>query len=101
VLPGRKQVFRQESGGQAVGDVIGRHDETVAGRPLMKRVMSGGRREPAEGLAAARRRAAAEIATLPRRITALEPANPPYPVTISSALRAHDLEVHESITDAG
>jgi nicotinate phosphoribosyltransferase len=99
VLPGRKQVFRQESAGQAVGDVIGRHDEAVEGRPLMKRVMSGGHRESDDGLAPARRRAAAELATLPRRITALEPANPPYPVTVTPDLRAHDRAVHRSVLD--
>jgi nicotinate phosphoribosyltransferase len=99
VLPGRKQVFRQESGGQAAADVIARWDERVNGRPLLELVMRGGRRTAGRDvdLNSIRRRAAAEMAALPSRIAALDEANPPYPVTISPALRAHDLDVHESI----
>lgn len=37
--PGRKQVWRQDD-----GDVIGLADEVLEGRPLLERVMAGGRR---------------------------------------------------------
>ncbi len=40
-LPGRKQVYRTES-----HDVIALHDESVDGRPLLEKVMAGGKRLP-------------------------------------------------------
>jgi nicotinate phosphoribosyltransferase len=92
VLPGRKQVFRRETGGRASDDVIARFDEVLEGRPLLECVMRGGRRlSPAGDLDAARARAAAELATLPERILSLQRADPPYPVSVSGALR----EYHE------
>lgn len=94
VLPGRKQVFRREHADEAVEDVIARSGETLEGRPLLQPVMQNGRRIAAEvGLHAARDRAAREIARLPRRIAALEPAKPPYPVSLSAALRQYHDEV--------
>lgn len=95
VLPGRKQVFRQEEAGRAVRDVLARADETLPGRPLLRPVMRNGRRLDAgrEDLEAARERAAREIARLPDSVRALEPARPPYPVETSQALRQHYEEV--------
>ncbi len=90
-LPGRKQVFRVEEDGRALRDVIARSDEAGPGRPLLRPVMKGGRRidpQP-EPLSRIRARAAGELARLPERLRALEPADPPYPVEISAELRAH------------
>jgi nicotinate phosphoribosyltransferase len=89
ILPARKQVFRSESGGIATGDVIARHDEKLAGRPLLRQVMKGGQRTAAgrEVLGAARDRAREELARLPETIRGLAPAEPPYPVRISAALK--------------
>jgi len=88
VWPGRKQVFRHEEGGLAVGDTVGRHDERLPGRPLLEPVMRGGRRLEAgrRGPDEARERAARELARLPERIRGLAPADPPYPVVMSAAL---------------
>lgn len=88
-FPGRKQVYRFDAGGEPDHDLLALRGERVdGGRPLLERVMAGGRRvappEPIE-VAAARRRAA--VAALPSRFRALEPARPPYPVRRSSGLR--------------
>ncbi|HSC27285.1 MAG TPA: nicotinate phosphoribosyltransferase, partial [Vicinamibacterales bacterium] len=89
VLPGRKQVFRRERDGQAIGDVIASFDEAADGRPLLMPVMKSGKRLPAgqESLAAARARAAGELERLPPRVRALETAEPGYPVEVSNDLR--------------
>jgi nicotinate phosphoribosyltransferase len=85
ILPGPKQVFRVEEDGVAVRDVIARAEESGPGRPLLRPVMRGGR--PVEAsLDDARRHAAVELEKLPARIRSLEPADPPYPVTVSAAL---------------
>ena len=91
-LPGRKQIFRVEEGGVAVRDVLGRHDEALPGRPLLQPVMRGGERLAAgrSELATLRAGAAAELARLPERIRALEPAERSYRVELSEAL-ARDL----------
>lgn len=90
ILPGRKQVFRREEGGETAGDVIGRADEEGPGRPLLERVMFEGRivDEESGDLERARERAAREIEALPERVRALAPADPPYPVEVSAALAA-------------
>jgi nicotinate phosphoribosyltransferase len=90
LLPGRKQVFRSEYDGRATGDVIGARDEALPGRPLLRHAMRGGRRlaEARSTLDQARGRAAHELARMPPRIRALEPARPPYPVEPSAALTA-------------
>jgi nicotinate phosphoribosyltransferase len=97
VLPGRKQVFRLERNGGSVRDVIARHGEEQPGRALLEPVMKGGKRLAAgcASLAAVRERAAAEIAGLPARVRALEPADPPYPVEVSPALRELERTVRE------
>jgi nicotinate phosphoribosyltransferase len=91
ILPGRKQVFRIEENGRAVGDVIAQAHEVLGGRPLLRLVMQGGRRT-AEGnidLDEARERAHKELGRLPDRIQALAPADPPYPVLVSDCLQAY------------
>lgn len=89
ILPGRKQVFRIEEDGRAVRDVIARHDEDLPGRPLLERVMAGGKRLPAGrvSLDEARARAEREVATLPERLRGLGRADPPYPVEVSRGLK--------------
>jgi len=89
-LPGRKQVFRIESGGAAKSDVVAGWDESLPGRPLLRLVMKDGKRivTPPEALEELRARAAEEIAKLPARLRALEVAEPPYRVEFSEALRA-------------
>ena len=99
ILPGRKQVFRVERDGRAVEDVVARCGESLPGRPLLAQVMRRGRRLPgaSEPLERTRARAAAELGLLPDSVRALEPAAPPYPVSISEALRDHQREVGERV----
>jgi len=95
ILPGRKQVFRMEENGQAVGDVIARAEEDLPGRPLLAPVMMSGERLPAgrADLDQARARAREEIERLPARVRALEPADPPYPIELSAALEGYRREM--------
>lgn len=95
ILPGRKQVFRMEEDGRAVGDVIARAGEERPGRPLLVPVMRGGERAPAgrTGLDEARVRAREEIERLPARIRALGPADPPYRVELSRDLESYSREM--------
>jgi nicotinate phosphoribosyltransferase len=98
ILPGRKQVFRLEENGEAVGDVIGRASESLPGRPLLVNVMRDGVRT-ADGnvsLEAARRRAQHELSRLPARVRALEPATPPYPTRLSPSLERYWRELEAS-----
>ncbi len=97
VLPGRKQIFRVEEDGLAAHDVLGLRDESPLGRPLLQRVMVGGRRS-VDGrvtLDAARSRSARELDRLPARIRGLNPSDPPYTVEVSAAL-AHERDVLRS-----
>jgi nicotinate phosphoribosyltransferase len=89
ILPGSKQVFRTLRGGEAAGDLITAADERGEGRPLLSQVMRGGRRLPdsRETLETVRERTRKEVAALPARCRCLEPADPPYPVEVSSRLR--------------
>lgn len=99
-LPGRKQVFRRNEHGAAAGDVIGRADEKLRGDPLLRPVMRGGERlEPAEPLAAARERAAAEIARLPEAVRGLAPADPAYPVGLSERLLDDMAAAKQAVTE--
>ncbi|NIR44251.1 MAG: nicotinate phosphoribosyltransferase [Gemmatimonadetes bacterium] len=102
ILPGRKQIFRIEENGGAVRDVLGRADEDGPGRPLLRKVMSGGKRVADEdhSLDEARERAREEIDKLPERIRSIAAAEPPYPVQISDALKAYQREITEAVKDA-
>jgi nicotinate phosphoribosyltransferase len=88
VLPGRKQIFRDEHDGVADNDLLARHDEQAIARPLMHQVMSRGVRLPAGevSLDDVRRRAHEELGRLPRAIRAITPAEPPYRVDVSEQL---------------
>jgi nicotinate phosphoribosyltransferase len=89
-LPGRKQVFRIESGGAAERDVLAERAELLPGRPLLHPVMREGKRlaSASPTLDEIRALAAEEIAKLPERLRRLEVADPPYRVDVSEALRA-------------
>jgi nicotinate phosphoribosyltransferase len=86
--PGRKQVYRRCRDGRMAGDIVTVVDDPQEGEALVEPVMREGRRiGPAPPLAAARERAAADLAQLPEYLRRLE-TEPAYPVEISSALRA-------------
>jgi nicotinate phosphoribosyltransferase len=98
ILPGRKQTFRIEENGEAVGDVLARHDESLPGRPLIRKVMEGGKRlsSHVESLEAIRENASRERALLPSRLRGLSPAA--YPVEVSEALRGYERSVASEVT---
>ncbi len=91
-LPGLKQVWRVERDGVLVGDTIGAADEDgIEGRPMLQQaIRSGcvvdGEAQGTAGLAAARERCAAGLASLPRRLRALGRSEDPAPVTLSPRL---------------
>jgi nicotinate phosphoribosyltransferase len=92
--PGRKQVWRSfDADGLMAGDVLGLVNEMREGRALLQPVMRQGRRlAPALSLADIRAYAAAELATLPPALRALDkPAT--YPLAITDALKALAAEV--------
>ncbi len=99
ILPGSKQVFREERDGLYRGDHIGRLGEDLPGATLLEPVMRGGERLPAGRveLDAARAHAAAERAKLPAAVRGLRPADPAYPVTVSRALRDYQERVRERV----
>ena len=99
--PGAKQVFRIEEEGRALGDVIGRPHEALPGRPLLQPVMRHGRRAlPPRAVADIRAYARNEITKLPEATRALAPADPPYPVTMSSELERYIAEARAALTKA-
>ncbi|WNG13743.1 nicotinate phosphoribosyltransferase [Cystobacter fuscus] len=90
LLPGRKQVFREEEDGVARRDVLARHGEALPGRPLLRRVMHAGQRlaDVSPPLEAIRAHAREELGRLPSAVRRLESARPPYPVDVSAELSA-------------
>jgi nicotinate phosphoribosyltransferase len=88
LLPGAKQVYRQEEDGVARGDVLTRRGDVVQGRPLLRPVMRAGKRLPGASppLADVRACARREVSRLPREVRALAPARPPYPVRVGTEL---------------
>ena len=88
-LPGRKQIFREKVAGQAVRDVVGLMQETtVAGDPLLVKVMENGRRTRSrEPLDVGRERCRTERDALPNELLSLEKAERAYPVELSPGLR--------------
>jgi len=87
--PGSKQVWRVFDHG-AVEDIIGLADEEdgASGRPLLKHVMRGGRRELApQSLRELRTRCHAVIGELPASVRRLrDPVR--YPVRVGDALQS-------------
>jgi nicotinate phosphoribosyltransferase len=100
VLPGRKQVFRIEGDGRMLYDVIARADEILPGRPLLCPVMRDGQQTP-EGIVEieeARRYTQDQLNGLPENICAIAPAALPFPVKISTALRAYQNQITREVT---
>ena len=88
--PGRKQIWRVFENGIAVGDVLALADESGApgGQPLLKRVMSGGRRELLpQSIHELRARRRAAVSQLPASIRTLQ-NSAQYPVSFTQALEA-------------
>lgn len=100
ILPGRKQVFRIEEKGEAVRDVLARHDESLPGRPLMRKIMEKGRRLSSHvtSLDAIRENAGREVACLPSRLRGLSEATPRYPVEVSEALQRYLEEIASRVS---
>ena len=101
VLPGRKQIWRAD--GEPGSDVVGRAEEYRPTRALLHTMMRGGRRLPAANvtLPEARACAADELARLPARIRSITPADPPYQVDVSAALRDHGRYVESTLPPRG
>lgn len=87
-FPGRKQIFRQFRGGQAIADRLGLADESAmeGEHPLMQLVMKNGTvvRSP-EPLPDIAQRSARSVASLDGTVRQLEQTQA-YPVNLSSAL---------------
>lgn len=99
-LPGRKQVFRQVQRGLAMCDVIGRHDEDIAGVPLLKPVMLAGRRidAGAADLAQISAYARESIEALPPAHRSLARPAHAYAPTISPKLAEYERQVSERLS---
>jgi nicotinate phosphoribosyltransferase len=97
-LPGRKQVFRELRDGLVARDVIARHDEALAGTPLLRQVMrDGARLAPAEPVSQIQARCRKEISRLSSELRALTPAAHPFEAEISPALEAFAGEVAKDV----
>ncbi|MDX1647971.1 MAG: nicotinate phosphoribosyltransferase [Longimicrobiales bacterium] len=98
-LPGPKQVFRRtDAAGRSTGDVIARAAESLPGRPLLRTMMTDGRRTgPGESLEDARARARRELESLPPPLLELKRAEPPYPVEVSGDLERYTEEVTDAV----
>lgn len=88
-LPGRKQVYRQLGpDGRMAEDWLVLEEESPDGEPLLQPYMRRGKRiAPPTPLSQSRQRAAQELARLPDHLRSLE-ETPPFPVKLSSRLRA-------------
>ena len=82
-VPGAKQVFRDVAGGEMRGDVIGRVEEQLPGRPLLEPFVRGGRLLREETIAQMSVRARAELMALPRPLRDLDGDGTDYPVGFS------------------
>ncbi len=98
-LAGAKQVFRRwDEKGYFLEDWIGlREEPPPAGAvSLLEKVMTSGKRTKAkEDLEEIRKRAAAELSSLPPHLKELIPATDPYPVHLTQALSALQEKVRQ------
>lgn len=99
ILPGRKQIFRVSENSKEMRDVVAKADEHLPGRPLLEAVMRHGKRLAAGrvDLESAHAHAIQQIADLPDHIRAITPAEPPYPVGISSELSRYQKEIEDRV----
>lgn len=86
--PGRKQVFRHlDAAGHMTGDILTLDGDPQPGNPLIRRVMSGGRRlTSSPALDQVRDYCQGQLASLPPLLRQLE-EGPDYPVAVATALR--------------
>jgi len=85
--PGRKQVFRHlNAAGHMTGDILTLEGDQQPGNPLIRRVMSGGRRlTSSPALDQVRDYCQGQLASLPHPLRQLE-EGPDYPVAVATAL---------------
>ena len=88
-LPGSKQVYRFEQNGTFAYDLIASDSEAIdAGRPLLEKVMAGGKRTGRpETLEVLRTRCADGLTRLPAPLRSLEPGPGGYQVEVSPDLQ--------------
>jgi nicotinate phosphoribosyltransferase len=87
-LPGAKQVWRRDTDGAAVADVIGLASEPATGRPLLAQSMvAGSLVRPHPALGDVQRYSRARVESLPAGVRRLHDWDT-YPVTTSAALDA-------------
>jgi len=92
-----KQVFREERKGCLIKDTITLREESLAGRPLLKTVMQGGKAiTPPERLKTIRDRFKTAFGKLPEGVRAIRDPRP-YPVGISEQLEALQRRVRHSV----
>jgi len=92
-LPGRKQIFRESLEGKFQRDILGLAGENLAGSPLLRKVMEGGRRTgPPDSLEACRARCRADIQSLPENLLDLSRAHSSYEVNLSDELTRMNAE---------
>jgi nicotinate phosphoribosyltransferase len=95
-LVDEKQVFRIKEGDKLAGDMIGLRDEKLEGEPILRRVMSKGKRmEPSETLPNIRKRFLEEFTMLDEKYKKLENSSQ-FPVKLSPGLKKLQQQVvHE------
>jgi nicotinate phosphoribosyltransferase len=87
-VPGAKQVFRGYAGGEMRGDVIGRAEEQLPGRPLLVPFVRNGVLVREETIEQMRDRARGELLALPAILRELDGEGQAYPVVYSERCRA-------------
>jgi nicotinate phosphoribosyltransferase len=95
LYPGRKQVFRQFENGRIVRDVIARFDESLEGKPLLKRIFQTGQPCRHPTLTESRQLLQDQLERMPAQCLELSRPEPPYPVLFSDRLQA-DLAMRRS-----
>lgn len=95
-LVDEKQVFRMKEGDRLAGDIIGLRNEKLEGEPILRKVMSKGKRlEPSEPLPKIRERFQEEFSMLGEEYKRLEDPSQ-FPVNLSSGLKKLQAQViHE------
>jgi nicotinate phosphoribosyltransferase len=97
-LAAPKQVFRNTANGRMEGDVIGLRQESLTGTPLLKPVMTTGKREQkAESIHSVRERCRSDLDALPERYRKLKSPEQ-YRVETSDALERVQEEAVETAT---
>ncbi|MGM0507228.1 MAG: nicotinate phosphoribosyltransferase [Bacteroidota bacterium] len=99
ILPGPKQVFRQLENRVAHRDIIGGHDESLPGSPLLKTAMRHGQSVHSwkQSLPAIRAYCKGQRNSLPDAVRSIQPADPPYDVEVSPALQARTNSIQREL----